>query len=77
MTHALVCNYGLYKKMEVFRPALVEASEMTKFHSDDYINFIKLITPDNMGDHIRDLQRCKPNIYTLCTMYTFLYITKI
>jgi len=56
MTHNLVVNYGLYRKMEVFRPRLVSASAMTRFHSDDYINFLKVITPDNMQDYIRQMQ---------------------
>jgi histone deacetylase 1/2 len=45
MTHNLVVNYGLYRKMEVFRPKLVTALSMTKFHTDDYINFLSTITP--------------------------------
>lgn len=45
MTHNLVVNYGLYRKMEVFRPKLVTASQMTSFHTDDYINFLMRITP--------------------------------
>ena len=32
---------------------------MMRFHSDDYINFLRIITPDNMHDYIRQLQRCK------------------
>jgi histone deacetylase 1/2 len=32
---------------------------MTKFHSDDYVQFLKLITPDNMVDFQKQLQRCK------------------
>ena len=47
MTHNLVVNYGLYRKMEVFRPKLVTAGSMTRFHSDDYINFLRTITPGN------------------------------
>mmetsp|Transcript_13112 Transcript_13112/g.28756 ORF Transcript_13112/g.28756 Transcript_13112/m.28756 type:complete len:451 (+) Transcript_13112:82-1434(+) len=57
MTHNLVVNYGLYRKMDCFRPKLVPASQLTRFHSDDYINFLRLISPDNMGDYIRQLQR--------------------
>jgi len=57
MTHNLVVNYGLYKRMEVFRPKPVGSSQMTRFHSDDYINFLKVITPDNMQDYVRQLQR--------------------
>ena len=45
MTHNLVVNYGLYRKMDVFRPKLVSAAQLTRFHSDDYINFLRLITP--------------------------------
>jgi acetoin utilization deacetylase AcuC-like enzyme len=45
MTHNLVVNYGLYRKMDCFRPKLISASEMTRFHSDDYINFLRLISP--------------------------------
>jgi hypothetical protein len=31
---------------------------MTHFHADDYINFLRIITPDNMHSHLRQLQRC-------------------
>lgn len=57
MAHNLIVNYGLHKKLEVFRPKLVTAEELTRFHADDYINFLRLITPDNMGDYVRQLQR--------------------
>ena len=30
---------------------------MTRFHSDDYINFLRVITPDNMQEYMRQLQR--------------------
>ena len=43
--------------MEIFRPGLATAADMTRFHSDDYINFLHTITPDNMGDYLRQLQR--------------------
>lgn len=42
------------------RPPLVDHTELTRFHSDDYINFIRGISPDNMQDHLRELQRCEP-----------------
>lgn len=57
MTHNLVVNYGLYRKMDIFRPKLVSADQLTRFHSDDYINFLRLITPDNMSDYGRQLLR--------------------
>jgi histone deacetylase 1/2 len=45
MTHNLVVNYGLYRKMEVYRPKLITPDELSRFHSDDYINFLRKITP--------------------------------
>eukprot|EP00981_Chlorochromonas_danica_P004293 scaffold865_cov160-Ochromonas_danica.AAC.12 len=57
MTHNLVVNYGLYRKMDCFRPKLISAAQMTRFHSDDYIDFLRLISPDNMADYVRQLQR--------------------
>ena len=57
MAHNLIVNYGLYKDMDVFRPQLVDAGELTRFHSDDYINFLRAVTPDNMHEHLRQLQR--------------------
>lgn len=35
--------------------------EMTKFHSDDYIKFLRTIRPDNMSEHNRHMQRCELN----------------
>lgn len=45
ITHNLVVNYGLYRKMDVFRPKLVSAAQLSRFHSDDYVNFLRMITP--------------------------------
>jgi histone deacetylase 1/2 len=45
MTHNLIVNYGLFRKMDCFRPKLITAGQMTRFHTDDYINFLRLITP--------------------------------
>ena len=63
MTHNLVVNYGLYREMEVFRPKPVSRDQMTRFHSDDYINFLRVINPDNMSEFLRHLQRCEAIIY--------------
>jgi len=57
MTHNLLLNYNLYKHMEVYRPHPANEAEMSKFHSDDYVEFLKRITPDNMHEYSRQLQR--------------------
>eukprot|EP00128_Syssomonas_multiformis_P015866 Colp12_sorted_trinity150504_noHs@8113 len=57
MTHNLLLNYGLYKKMEIYRPQKATFEEITKFHSDDYINFLRRVTPENATNFQKDLQR--------------------
>lgn len=48
MTHHLILNYGLYRELEVYRPFPATFEEMTRFHSEDYINFLKTASPDNL-----------------------------
>ena len=51
---------------------------MTRFHSDDYVNFLKSITPDNMSEYSRQLQRFNvgedcpvfDGLFEFCRLYT-------
>ena len=71
MTHNLLLNYGLYKKMDVFRPKLATMREMTRFHGDDYINFLRLITPKNMMEYSKQLHAF--NVGEDCPVFDGLY----
>lgn len=57
MAHHLILSYGLYKKMEIYRPSLLNSTEMTRFHADDYIHFLQHVTPDNMTEYQSELSR--------------------
>ncbi|KAJ2072822.1 histone deacetylase (class I) Clr6, partial [Coemansia sp. S142-1] len=46
MAHSLVAAYGLDKKMNVIRPTRASSLQMTRFHSDDYVDFLSRITPE-------------------------------
>lgn len=50
-------NYFFYYYKQ--RPHKATADEMTKFHSDDYIRFLRSIRPDNMSEYNKQMQRCK------------------
>ncbi|KAJ4460666.1 putative Histone deacetylase 1 [Paratrimastix pyriformis] len=55
MTHNLLLNYDLYKKMEIYRPPLAAPGEMKSFHADAYVDFLQHVTPDNaheFRDHL-------------------------
>ncbi|GJQ68391.1 Rpd3 [Trypoxylus dichotomus] len=71
MTHNLLLNYGLYRKMEIYRPHKATADEMTKFHSDDYIRFLRSIRPDNMSEYNKQMQRF--NVGEDCPVFDGLY----
>ncbi|CAF5155331.1 unnamed protein product [Rotaria magnacalcarata] len=62
MAHNLVLNYGLYRKMEVYRPHKAVADEMTRFHSDEYVKFIQNVGPDNIMEFNKQMQRCNIHI---------------
>ncbi|RJE19602.1 histone deacetylase [Aspergillus sclerotialis] len=57
MTHSLVMNYGLYKKMEIYRAKPASKFEMTQFHTDEYIDFLSKVTPDNMEQFAKEQSR--------------------
>ncbi len=52
MTHELVKNYGLLSKMDMMQPELhteiINSIDFTKFHSDEYVDFLSRVNVDNM-----------------------------
>lgn len=71
MTNSLLVNYGLYKHMNVFRPPRAGREDLTKFHSDDYINFLHRISPSNMHEFPTQLQ--KFNVGEDCPVFDGVY----
>uniref|UniRef100_A0A915JH34 Histone deacetylase n=1 Tax=Romanomermis culicivorax TaxID=13658 RepID=A0A915JH34_ROMCU len=71
MTHNLLLNYGLYRKMEIYRPHKASFDEMTRYHSDDYMMFLRNIRPDNMSEYNKQMQRF--NVGEDCPVYDGLY----
>ncbi|KAL9597010.1 MAG: hypothetical protein Q9219_005436 [cf. Caloplaca sp. 3 TL-2023] len=57
MAHSLIMNYGLYKKMEIYRAKPASNHEMTQFHTDEYVEFLKKVTPDNMDAYQKEQGR--------------------
>lgn len=78
LTHNLVLNYGLYKKMEVYRPYRARADDMTKFHSSEYIDFLQKVSPANQKQFSDSLSRYNvgddcpvfDGLYDFCSIYT-------
>ncbi|KAE8360034.1 hypothetical protein BDV27DRAFT_46397 [Aspergillus caelatus] len=71
MTHSLVMNYGLYKKMEIYRAKPASKYEMTQFHTDEYIDFLSKVTPDNMDTYAKE--QSKYNVGDDCPVFDGLF----
>jgi len=50
ITHELVSAYGMLDKMHILRAKRASAETMTRFHTDEYIEFLSKVTPDNVEE---------------------------
>ncbi|KIJ57265.1 hypothetical protein M422DRAFT_150076 [Sphaerobolus stellatus SS14] len=50
MADNLIAAYGMLDQMTVLRPPRATPSEMTTFHTDDYIEFLAKVTPETIED---------------------------
>ncbi|UZJ53848.1 hypothetical protein CBS101457_003168 [Exobasidium rhododendri] len=71
MCHSLVMNYGLYKKMEIFRAKPATKREMSQFHTDEYVDFLNRVTPDNVDQFVRE--QSKFNVGDDCPVFDGLF----
>ncbi|KAN0063188.1 histone deacetylase [Thecaphora frezii] len=71
MCHSLVMNYGLYKKMEIFRAKPATKREMSQFHTDEYVEFLNRVTPDNVDSFVRE--QAKFNVGDDCPVFDGLF----
>lgn len=71
MAHSLIMNYGLYKKLEVYRAKPATRHEMTQFHTDEYVDFLQRVTPDNMDNFAKE--QGKYNVGDDCPVFDGLF----
>ncbi|XP_020599383.1 histone deacetylase 19-like [Phalaenopsis equestris] len=71
MTHALLLNYGLLQRMQVFRPIPARERDLCRFHSDEYVSFLRKVTPETKQDQIRALKRF--NVCDDCPVFDGLF----
>uniref|UniRef100_K3WFV8 Histone deacetylase n=1 Tax=Globisporangium ultimum (strain ATCC 200006 / CBS 805.95 / DAOM BR144) TaxID=431595 RepID=K3WFV8_GLOUD len=57
LTHHLVVNYDLYRKMDIFEPHWASAEEMKAFHAAEYIDFLQRVNPDNQFQLRADVEK--------------------
>lgn len=78
VTHSLVFNYKLHKKMKVFRPHEASEEDLMKYHTKEYVEFLQRVTPHNIQSFQKSLKKFNvgedcpvfDGIYNFCTKYT-------
>ncbi|KAJ3050517.1 Histone deacetylase 3 [Rhizophlyctis rosea] len=79
LTHELVVQYGLSNKMKFMSPREAFDSEVKKFHSEDYVDFLRRVTPDNVTNYSKFLSKFNlgvedcpifDGLYDFCRMYS-------
>jgi acetoin utilization deacetylase AcuC-like enzyme len=55
------------------RPHLATAEEMKEFHSSDYIDFLRRITPENMHEYASQMQKFGIGEFSDCPAFSGLY----
>lgn len=73
LAHHLILSYNLYTKMECYRCHPATAGEMAQFHSDEYVQFLSKITPDNLRQYSGVLQKFNAGDTTDCPVFDGLY----
>jgi len=73
LTHHLILSTGLYRKLDVYRPHLASAAEMARFHSEDYVNFLKRVSPDTVRPFLQQMTQFNVGECTDCPVYEGLF----
>ncbi|KAH9324689.1 hypothetical protein KI387_004867 [Taxus chinensis] len=71
MTHALLVHYGLHKEMQVLKPYPARDRDLCRFHAEDYVAFLRGITPETTQDQVKSLKRF--NVGDDCPVFDGLY----
>eukprot|EP01039_Chlorochromonas_danica_P004578 gene4579-5018_t len=73
MAHHLILAYGLYRKMDVYRPRRASDYQIQAFHSEDYVEFLKNVSPDNLRSFSNQITKFNLGENTDCPVFDGLY----
>ncbi|KAB8343087.1 hypothetical protein FH972_022681 [Carpinus fangiana] len=80
LTKELILSYGLHYAMDLYQTREATRAELATFHTDEYIDFLSEVTPDNMNEMGITDKETRHNfgddcpvfdgLYRYCTLYT-------
>ncbi len=59
--------------MEVYKPKQATEVQLQQFHSEDYVDFLRRINPDNMKQFGNAMQKYNMGEYTDCPVFDGVY----
>eukprot|EP00940_MAST-03C_sp_MAST-3C-sp2_P001501 g1501.t1 len=73
LAHNLILAYGLYRKMECFRPRLATPEDMTMFHTLEYTKFLQNVSPAKEKKATQQNNRFNLGEFTDCPVFDGLF----
>ncbi|KAM3751779.1 hypothetical protein ACB098_04G136200 [Castanea mollissima] len=73
MAHNLIVHYSLHRRMEINRPFPANPSDIRRFHSDDYVEFLASVTPETLSDHSFSRHLKRFNVGEDCPVFDGLF----
>jgi histone deacetylase 1/2 len=73
LTHNLLLTYGLYRKMEVLEPHHASAEEMERFHTKDYVDFVRRVSPLTEAEFDRQASKFQLGKSSDCPIFDGLF----
>lgn len=52
------CLSAVLSSVHLQKPALIDYKDIMRFHSDDYVNFLRVINPDNAASMVKQQIQC-------------------
>lgn len=71
LTDNLVLGYGLQERMDCYEPRAASRDELLEFHSADYVDFLRRVSPDNLSKFSQQLKEF--NIGDDCPVFEGVY----
>ncbi|KAL3655404.1 Histone deacetylase 6 [Castilleja foliolosa] len=73
MAHNLIVHYSLHRRMEISRPFPADSSDIRRFHSPDYVDFLSSVSPNTLHDHTHARQLKRFNVAEDCPVFDGLF----
>lgn len=73
LTNNLIVAYGLHRDLNMFQGRLATEQELKSFHAEDYIDFLKRVTPQTIADYDTEIIHRRYNIGDDCPIFTGIY----